>query len=910
MGAGAHSRESGDNSGQEVAIKKILLVEDDAVVNLNQSLVLKGAGYEVVRALTAEKAISALKEEAPPVDLVLMDIDLGEGMDGADAAREILKIRDVPVIFLTSHTEKEMVARTGGITNYGYVLKNSGEEVLFASITMAFRLHDAHRALSDSEERYSKAFHVSPDAVNINRLSDGVYCAVNEGFTKVTGFTPEDVIGKSSTSRGLSIWVNDADRQRLVDGLLRGGEVTGLEAPFRCKNGSIIMGLMSARTLTIDGAKCILSITRDITERKNAERALYASHAALQSLVDSLPVALIALDKDNLVRVWNPAAERIFGWSSQEVIGKPYPHVPPHKEGEFRDSVAKILGGERLVEIETVRKRKDGVLIDVRFSTALIPDAVEDSPLKLAMFTDITGWKKDQTQLRQLSRAVEQSPSSIVITDLEGRIEYVNPKFTRLTGYSLEESIGKTPRILKSGTTPGEEYERLWAIIKSGGEWRGEFHNRKKNGELYWESALISPIKDPNGIVTHYLAVKEDITERKQMELHIRELETMESLGTLAGGVAHDFNNILGIILGHVSLLEIRRNENSAFEESIHSINSAIQRGAGLVRQILTFARKSEVHPESIDVNRAILDLSRMIQETFPRTIEIVLDLETGIPIVSMDSTQLHQALLNLCINARDAMMEPREGRVPGGKLTIRTLVVDGAALSFREGTDPSLKYVEISVADEGTGMTDATAQRIFEPFFTTKELGRGTGLGLSLVYGVVKTHGGFVDVDSRLGAGTVFRLYFPVSESAAPGEERPPEGKIPAAGKGEGVLIVEDEPTLLGLLESALLDRGYRVFLASDGMEGIAAYREHMDEIAVVMTDFGLPRVDGATLFRSLRLLNPSVKVVMASGFFEPHMKSELKKQGVRALISKPYGLEEVLAVVRDVIDGVEAPP
>lgn len=891
-------------------MKKVLLVEDDPLVSMSQSNVLKEAGYVVVPALTAQNGIAAVKDEAPPVDLVLMDIDLGRGeMDGADAAREILKICDVPVIFLTVHSEREIVARTGRITNYGYVLKNSGDEVLLASISMAFRLHDAHRALRDSEEKYSKAFHVSPDAVNINRMSDGVYFAVNEGFTEITGYTHGDVIGRSSMSGDLNIWVNDADRKRLVDGLERDGEVVGLEAPFRCKNGTIITGLMSARTLTIDGERCILSITRDITDRKNAERALYVSHAALKSLVDSLPEATVALDEHDLVRVWNPAAERIFGWTAKEIIGKPYPLVPIERADEFLDSKGKLLAGERLVERETVRKRKNGKVVDVRMSTALIPDAEGGPPLKLAMFTDITSWKKDQMQLRQLSRVVEQSASSIVITDLEGNIVYVNPKFTQLTGYTLEESIGKNPRILKSGATPSEDYRRLWETIKSGGEWRGEFHNRKKNGDLYWESALISPIKDQAGVVTHYLALKEEITERKELERRIRSMEKMESLGTLAGGIAHDFNNILGIILGHVSLLEIRRNENSAFEQSVRAINSAIQRGAGLVRQILTFARKSEVHPESVDVNKSILDLSRMIQETFPRTIEIILDLGDRLPIISMDVTQLHQALLNLCINARDAMMEPHEGRSTGGKLTLRTLVVDGAVLSSREGADPSLQYVEISVADEGTGMTDATVERIFEPFFTTKELGRGTGLGLSLVYGVVKTHGGFVDVDSRLGVGTVFRLYFPVSGSAAPGEDFAREHEAPTQGKGEGVLIVEDEPTLLDLLESSFHNRGYRVFLATDGMEGVAMYREHMNDIAVVVTDFGLPKADGGALFMSLQSLNPAVKVVVASGFFDPHTRAELIQRGVRALVSKPYGLSEILAVVRKVIDGAEVP-
>ena len=885
-------------------MKKLLLVEDDAVVGMNQALILKKEGYDVVRAMTADRAIALVRAEVPPVDLVLMDIDLGKGMDGGEAARQILALRDIPVIFLTSHTEKEIIERTAGITNYGYVLKTSGEEVLFASVGMAFRLHDAHRALRESEEKYSKAFHTSPDAININRLADGVYFAVNEGFTRITGFTAEDVMGKPSTSAGIGIWANEADRARLLDGLRHDGVVVGLEAPFRCKDGKIITGLMSARTITIQGEQCILTITRDISDRKAAEQAVRASLAALKSIVDSMPAAVVALDEQQVVRVWNPAAERVFGWTAAEILGRPYPLVPPGKEGEFRDSFARTRSEGRMEEWETVRMRKDGSLVDVRLSVVLIPDAEGRGPLQLAVLTDITDWKKSQTQLRQLSRAVDQSASSIIITNLNGDIEYVNPKFTEVTGYTAAEAQGRKPSILKSGATPPEEYARLWETIRDGGEWRGEFHNRKKNGELFWESASISPIKDTAGAITHFIAVKEDITEKKEMELHLREMQTMESLGTLAGGVAHDFNNILGIILGHVSLLEIRRNENAAFAQSIRAINSAIQRGAGLVRQILTFARKSEVHPEAVDVNRAVQELARMIQETFPRVIEIILDLGEGIPLISIDNTQLHQALLNLCINARDAMMEHSPGRSRGGRLTIRTLVVDGEVLASREDVDRARRYVEISVGDQGVGMSDATVQRIFEPFFTTKEFGKGTGLGLALVYGVVRTHGGFVDVDSRLGEGTVFRLYLPVTEGALPDSEQGQGSSAVARGKGEGILIVEDEAPLMDLLETAFLDHGYRVFTATDGLEGLKAYRDHAGEIAVVLTDFGLPKADGATLLRSLQSVNPNVAVVVASGYFEPHSRAELARRGARALVAKPYGLAEVLTVVRKVLD------
>ncbi|HTO93466.1 MAG TPA: PAS domain S-box protein, partial [Bacteroidota bacterium] len=349
-------------------MQKLLLVEDDAVVGMNQSLILQREGYEVVRALNAERAIALVREEVPPVDLVLMDIDLGRGMDGGGAARTILALRDIPVIFLTSHTEKEIIERTAGITNYGYVLKTSGEEVLFASIRMAFRLHDAHRALRESEEKYSKAFHTSPDSININRLRDGMYFAVNEGFTRITGFTPEDVMGKPSTAAGIGIWANEADRARLVEGLKRDGVVVGLEAPFRCKDGRIITGLMSARTITIQGEECVLTVTRDISDRKSAEQALRRSHAALKSIVDSMPVAVLALDTDKRVRVWNPAAERMFGWTAAEIIGLPYPLVPPHKEEEFRWSFVQTAREGKSDEWETVRMRKDGSLVDVRIS--------------------------------------------------------------------------------------------------------------------------------------------------------------------------------------------------------------------------------------------------------------------------------------------------------------------------------------------------------------------------------------------------------------------------------------------------------------------------------------------------------------------------------------------------------------
>ncbi|HUI63588.1 MAG TPA: PAS domain S-box protein, partial [Bacteroidota bacterium] len=663
-------------------------------------------------------------------------------------------------------------------------------------------------------------------------------------------------------------------------------------------------GLMSARTVTINGEPCVLSVTRDISDRKSAEKALYASNATLKALVDTLPVAIVVLDGNDRVQVWNPAAERIFGWASSEIIGKAYPLVPPGlKDGCVECAVGFPHGG-RVVERETVRQRKDGTLIDVTLSVALLSDVESPAPHRVAMMTDITDRKSSELQLRQLSRAVEQSASTIVITDLMGNIEYVNPKFQQSTGYTPEEAIGKNPRMLKSGETPSAEYAQLWKTIKAGGEWRGEFHNKKKNGELYWESASISPIRNADGVVTHFLAVKEDITERKQMELQIRQMHNMQSIGTLAGGVAHDFNNILGIILGHISLLEKRAHDPVGFEHSIEAITKAIQRGAGLVRQILTFARKTETHPEPVNVNESIQDLARMILETFPKTIEIRLDLSDGIPLITIDHTQFHQALLNLCVNARDAMMTPRDDHPQGGKLTVRTDLASGAALARYDGASAALPYVHISVSDDGPGMSEEVRQRIFEPFFTTKKIGEGTGLGLALVYGVVKSHNGIVVVETMLGEGSTFHLYFPMTEGASPSPVETARTELHVPGGKEGLLVVEDEAALLGLLEAAFSDRGYHIHSAQDGSEAVEVYRKEKDDIALVVTDLGLPKSDGASVVRQLLSINPLLRIIVASGFFEPEVKSQLTSIGVRGFLSKPYRMEEVLLLVREVLD------
>ncbi|MBI4470840.1 MAG: PAS domain S-box protein, partial [Acidobacteria bacterium] len=348
---------------------------------------------------------------------------------------------------------------------------------------------------------------------------------------------------------------------------------------------------------------------------------------------------------------------------------------------------------------------------------------------------------------------MEQSPASVIITDPEGRIEYVNPKFTQVSGYTFEEVKQKNPRVLKSGEADPEFYEQLWKTIKSGGEWTGEFHNRKKNGELYWELASISPIKNRAGEITHFVCVKEDITARRAMEEalraseeQLRQAQKMESIGTLAGGIAHDFNNILTGILGFTDLAMAEASTAGPAHSHLQQIRQLADRAAALTRQLLTFARRQVLDRECINLNDSVTALSTFLRRVIGEVIDLQLDLAGDLKNVDVDVSQMDQVLVNLCVNARDAMPG-------GGRLIISTRNVQfkPADVHLPPEAEPGA-YVLLAVSDTGIGMDNATRERIFEPFFSTKAVGRGSGLGLSTAYGIIRQQCGSISVQSQPG--------------------------------------------------------------------------------------------------------------------------------------------------------------
>ncbi len=552
-------------------------------------------------------------------------------------------------------------------------------------------------------------------------------------------------------------------------------------------------------------------------------------------------------------------------------------------------------------------RRIDELILEM--NTARIHFAEEEEVSVVVSLDDVTDRKWAERQIQEQAALLDITQDAIIVRDTHDRILFWNKGAERLYGWTQTEALGRNVTDLLFRRENMSLFSEAKNVLLDKGEWRGELHQiTKENREITVESRWTA-IRDNEGRVISILVVNSDITEKKQLEQQFFRAQRMESLGTLASGIAHDFNNVLGIILGYAHFLERDSLDPARLSTSISSINKAVQRGAGLVRQIMTFARKTDVVPEPVNVASIVRELLKMLEETFPKTVNISAQMRDDLPTLRMDSGQLHQALLNLCLNARDAVLDRIRETGTSGAVVIKADVVTSDQLAGKFGGDALAKrYCCITVSDTGIGMDEATKGRMFEPFFTTKEPGKGTGLGLAVVYGVVQGHSGFVDVDSKVNEGTTFRLYFPITDMAETEESNKGVARVEELHGHETVLIVDDEELILNMLNIFLKDMGYDVLTATDGQKALDTYLEHQKDVALVLTDMGLPLFDGAVLFSKLMTINPSVKVVIASGYVDPHLRSQLLSAGVIDLIQKPYSPRLVARRIREILDNENA--
>lgn len=507
-----------------------------------------------------------------------------------------------------------------------------------------------------------------------------------------------------------------------------------------------------------------------------------------------------------------------------------------------------------------------------------------------------TALERSEKELADIKFALDES-AIVAITDQRGVINYVNDKFCEISKYSREELIGQDHRIINSGYHSKEFIRNLWTTIASGNVWRGEIRNRAKDGTYYWVDTTIVPFLNGEGKPYQYVAIRSDITERKRMELQFLRAQRMESIGTLAGGIAHDLNNVLSPILMAIDMLQLRvTDENS--KKWFEVLRANAERGAGMVRQVLSFARGVEGERVALQPKHLIKEIVKILRETLPKSIEINFQVPNDLWIISADATQVHQVLMNLCVNARDAMPE-------GGSITIKAenVFVDENYARMHIEAKPG-RFVLITVSDTGPGMTVDVQSRIFEPFFTTKEMTKGTGLGLSTALTIVKSHGGFINVYSELHKGSQFSVYLPALDTPGTIDSAAAQTDLPL-GNGELILVVDDEESIREITRGTLETFGYTVLTASDGTEALALYADKKNEIAAVLTDMVMPFMDGPATIRALQRMNPKVRIIAASGLGTGLHAGEGTLEGVSVFLTKPYTAEKLLKTLAEVLRG-----
>jgi PAS domain S-box-containing protein len=662
----------------------------------------------------------------------------------------------------TRHLRKDGVLIPVEIT--GSFLATEGREIIFAHARDITSRKAAEEALRYSEEKFSRTFHASPDAINISRLEDGTYLDVSEGFEKISGWTRAEAIGR--TALELNIWADPRDRQKAVDLIRKHGEYTGLEFVFRRKDGSLLTGLMSGKVMEVGGVPCLLSFTRDITDRKNAESAQLTAEQRLRTVLANSQAIIYQLDPEGRFLLAEGLGLAHLGLAPGEAVGK---------------TATELLGGS--------------------------PEALD-----------------------QVLRAV--------------------------TGLASREvaSVG---------------------------------------GRLF--DNFLTPVFNEHGHLESVIGIATDITERQRMEEALRQSQKLESLGILAGGIAHDFNNLLTVVLGNLNLAQMHLPEHNLAQPYLAKMEATILRATELTKQMLAYSGRGHFHVQPLDLNAAVHELTHLLEVSISKKVQLRFDLEPGLPAIQADAAQIQQVIMNLVTNASDAIGD-QEGVIHLATSTAMFGERELRSTYSGESLAPG-RYVLLEITDTGIGMTPEVMANIFDPFFSTKAAGRG--LGLSAMLGILRGHGAGLWIASELGHGSSFRLCFPATD-AWPAPAVPVSGAAtfhPLRGR---ILLVDDEELILQAIGSALEALGLEVITAQDGLEALEQFKTARPRPDLVLMDLTMPRLDGREAFQAMHDLNPSIPVVLSSGFTEQDSLQTLAGEGPAGFMQKPYQIKELRALLQ----------
>jgi PAS domain S-box-containing protein len=779
--------------------------------------------------------------------------------------------------------------------------RKTGVSVFGKDITERKQAEDT---LREAEAKHRNIFEGAVEGMYRTTVQ-GRSLAANPALAKTLGYDSAEELISAITDTTQNLWIDPHERTRCVQLLEDQEVVRDFECQFRRKDGTAVWVSINLRKVCPDEQTAYYEgFIVDITERKRMQDALRKSAETFTVAFRSGPAMTLMFGPDeegNRIIDVSEAFEYGTGYRREEVIGRTRKELGLWSDPCEADAyMNQLRANGRVRNFEYRFRRKNGDIASGLVSSEWIE--IDGKRCSISSAIDITEQKKAEQARTTLVTAIEQTDETVVITDIDGTIQYCNPAFEKVTGYSKEEAIGQNPRVLKSGKHGKEIYEQLWATITQGKVWAGRLTNKKKDGSFYEEDGTISPIRDASEKISGFVAVKRDVTERLQLEDQLRQAQKLESIGRLAGGMAHDFNNLLTVINGYSGFLLRALKVGDPLRSYAEEITTAGERAASLTKQLLAFSRKQVIEPKALDLNAVIRESTVMLRRLIGDDIVLETHLDGSLGQVIADPDQIHQVIMNLAVNARDAMPD-------GGALDIETLNVE---LGLEDNTTSypgriSGRYVLMTVTDTGHGMNETIQKEIFEPFFTTKGVGKGTGLGLSTVYGIIRQNGGWIDVWSEVGVGTTFKIYLPRID-ACPEAER----KVIIAsseGGGETILVVEDQKAVRSFAKTALRQHGYQVIEASDGDEALSVAKQHSGQIQLLVTDVVMPGLNGRELSIRLKELCPNLKVLFISGYTADVIANRGVLDPGVAFLHKPFGPEELAQKVREVLDASPLP-
>ncbi len=736
----------------------------------------------------------------------------------------------------------------------------------------------------------------SDDAI-IGKDLNSIITSWNKGAERIFGYTASEMVGTS-----IMRLIPDDRREEethILGKIGRGENVEHFETRRLTKDGRLIDVSVTASPIRAASGEVtgVSKVARDITARKLAEKTQQKERDFISAVVNTVGSLVVVIDREANIIQFNRACEQLTGYSFEEVQGRNLIDlfILPEERASTTHEFKNLCAGQFPNTYENHWVTRQGIPRVIAWSNTALIDANAEVEYVIGTGNDITERKRAEAQIEEQAAFLDKARDAILARDLEGKILFWNSGAERIYGWTRQEVMGRNIGGLLYAD-PGK-FEEFNGRTISQGEWHGELqHLTKDKGEITIE-ARWTLIRDNEGNPKSVLAINTDITEKKKIEAQFMRAQRMESIGTLAGGVAHDLNNILTPIMMAIEILQELSTHPQA-KNILKTIELSAKRGADIVRQVLSFARGLEGQRIEVQPKHLLKDLENIIKDTFPKDIRMQFSVPNDIWTILGDPTQVHQILLNLCVNARDAMPN-------GGALTIgvENCALDEQYAAMHIQAKPGC-YVKISVTDSGTGIPPDLIDKIFEPFFTTKALNKGTGLGLSTVMAIVKSHDGIVNVYSETGKGTTFNVYLPAMESSTEARKEQTAAANLPRGSGETVLVVDDEASVLTITKQTLQAFGYRVVTAMDGADALSVYVQHRNEIAVVLTDMMMPVLDGSATIQALMRINPAIKIIAASGLNTNGGEALVASAGVKHFLTKPYTAATLLRTIRTILD------